>query len=543
MKRLLYVLIPAVVLGGLIAWRFQQNTAAKKQLDKTAQARKTAAPSVNVGTATVRDIVHTFEGIGSVEAPFNVKISPKVTGRLDFLQVREGDAVKAGDVLARIDPSQVQAVVAQQQAAVAEAQSRLTQAAITANATGVSVESQVRQQQAAVNTARANYNQVKGSYSAQVAAAQSAVTDAQGKVDNARAVIANTEATIRSAQANLKNAQVRYNRTNGLYKQGFIAAQDVDDARTQANVQQGAVDVAQSQRAAAEAARDSALAQKNSAQQQVSIVTNKGKSDIEAASSGVKQAQAALDFARANTSQRSAYQANLQALRAAVTAAQAGLQNAQSQLNDTVLRSTINGFVTARYADPGNVVTAGAPIVSVQSEKQVYVTVPIPEEIIHSIRIGQVANAAFDALPGQKFEGKVTQLNPAADPQSRQFTLRITLANAQNLIKPGMFGRVDFETDRISSAVVVPREAVKTGKKGTTVTVIDDGGTAHVRNVQTGAQDTLGFQIVNGVQAGEKVVTLTLAPVQEGKKVKIAPSAPPAEGASPGPNGGKPAAP
>ncbi len=367
--------------------------------------------------------------------------------------------------------------------------------------------------------------------------------DAQGKVDSATAVIANTEATIRSAQANLKNAQVRYNRTNGLYKQGFIAAQDVDDARTQVNVQQSAVDLAASQRDAAVAARDSALAQKKSAQEQVSIVTTKGKSDIEAAASAITQAQAGLDFARANTAQRPAYQANLQALRAAVTAAQAGLQNAQSQLNDTVLRSSINGFVTARYIDPGTVVMAGTPIVSIESEKLVYVNVSVPEEISHNVRIGKVATAAFDAIPGPKFEGKITELNPAADPQSRQFTLRMTLANAQNVVKPGMFGRVTFETDRIPNAVVVPREAVKSSKKGTTVTVIDDSGVAHVRTVQTGAQDTLGIQIVNGVQAGEKVVVLTLVLLQEGKKVKIAPDTPPLEGTPSGPGAGKPAAP
>jgi RND family efflux transporter MFP subunit len=550
MKRLLYVLIPALVLGGLIAWRFQQNTAKKQEQDKAAQARKTAAPSVNVAVATVRDIVHTFEGVGSVEAPFNVKISPKVTGRIDFLQVREGDAVKAGDVLARIDPSQVQALVAQQQAAVAEAQSRLSQAALTTNATNVNVESQVRQQQAAVNTVKANYAQVKGNYAAQVAAAQSAVTDTQGKVSSARAVIANTEATIRSAQANVKNAQVRYNRTDGLYKQGFVAAQDVDDARTQVNVQIAALNVTQSQRDAATSALESASAQENSAKQQVSIVSTKGKSDIEAAASAIKQAQAALDYARANTAQRSAYQANLQALHAAVAAAQALLQNAQSQLSDTVLRSSIDGFVTARYADPGTVVTAGAPIVSIQSEKQVYVTVPVPEEISSHVQIGQVTTATFDAFPGQKFEGKITALNPAADLQSRQFTLRVTIANALNLLKPGMFGRVIFETDRTRNAVVVPREAVKNGKMGPTVTVIDSDGVAHVRKVQAGAQDTLGIQVVKGVQAGEQVVVLSLNPVQEGKKVKIAPNnAPPpgddapADGKTPMKGRSKPGAP
>ena len=109
----------------------------------------------------------------------------------------------------------------------------------------------------------------------------------------------------------------------------------------------------------------------------------------------------------------------------------------------------------------------------------------------------------------------------------------MTLANAQNLIKPGMFGRVTFETDRVNGAVVVPREAVKTGKTGTTVTVVDPDGVAHVRKVQTGAQDTLGIQIVNGVQAGEQVVVLTLNPIKDGQKVKIAPIAPPPGGAGP----------
>lgn len=533
MKRLLYVLIPAVLLGVLIAWRFQQKTADKQQQAKATEARKTAAPMVNVGMATTRDIVHTFEGVGSVEAPFNVKISSKVTGLLQYLQVREGDAVKAGEVIARIDPSQVQALVAQNQAAVAEAQSRLSQAAITTNATSVNVQSQVRTQQAALNTAKANYNQVRGNYDATVATAQAAVTDAEGKVASAKAAIANTEATIRSAQANVKNAQVRYDRTNGLYKQGFVAAQDVDDARTQVNVQVAALNVTQSQRDAAKSALDSANAQLESAKQNVSIVTKKGQSDIQAAASAVKQAQAALDYARANTSQAPAYQANLAALRSAVTAAQAQLQNAQAQLSDTVLRSTINGFVTARYADPGTVMTAGAPIVSVQSEKLVYVDVPIPEEIRRFAKIGEAATAIFDAYPGQKFQGTITAVNPAADPQSRQFTLRVSLANAKNLVKPGMFGRVTFETERVSNAIVVPREAVKNGKMGPTVTVIDQDGVAHIRKVQTGAQDPQGIQIVNGVQPGEQVVILTLNPIQDGKKVKVAPNTPPPGGSAP----------
>jgi HlyD family secretion protein len=522
MKRLLYVLIPALVLGGLIAWKLQQKTADKKAQATASAARKNAAPTVNVGVATTRDIVHTFEGIGSAEAPFNVKIACKVTGLLIYLQVREGDAVKAGDVVARIDPSAVQTLIAQDQAAVAEAQYRLSQAAVTTSTTSVNVQSQIQTQIAAVNSAKANYNQVKGNYDAMVQTAQSGVTDAESKVASAQANVANTEATIRSAQANVTNAQVRYNRTNGLYKSGFVAAQDVDDARTTVNVQVAALNVAQSQRDAANSALDSAKAQLNSAQQNLSIVIKKGQADIAAAAATVNQAQAALAYARSNSTAVPAYQANLAALRASVNAAKAQLATAQTQLTDTSLRSTVTGFVTARYADPGTVVTAGSPIISIESEKQIFVNVPIPEEISHSVSIGEQATAVFDALPGLKFQGKITELNPAADPASRQFTLRVTLANAQNLIKPNMFGRVIFETEHVKNAVVVPREAVKNGKAGPTVTVVDADSVAHVRKVQVGASDTMGIQILNGVQPGEQVIVLSNLPVADGKKVKVA---------------------
>ena len=79
MKRIFYFVIPAVLLFGLIGWRFAAKRRDKAAQDKAAAARKTAAPSVTVAPAVVRDIVHTFEGVGSADAPYNVRISPKVT--------------------------------------------------------------------------------------------------------------------------------------------------------------------------------------------------------------------------------------------------------------------------------------------------------------------------------------------------------------------------------------------------------------------------------------------------------------------------------
>jgi len=366
MRRILYFVIPVLILGGVIAWRVAQKKHEASAQAKTAKARKTAAPNVRVATAVMRDIVHEYQGVGDVESRSDVRIAAKVTGRVEYLQVREGNPVHRGDVLARLDPTEIRASINQQQA------------------------------------------------------------------NNA------------SAQASLTNAQIRYNRTYDLYKQGFTAAQDVDDAK------------------------------------------------------------AAVAVARST-----------------LNAGLAQLHNLQAQLADTVLRAPINGFVTARFLDPGSIVTAGQPIVTVQVLRNVYVTTSVPEEISGKIEVGASATAVFDAYPGRTFQGKITQVNTAADPQSRQFLIRASFSNETNLLKPGMFCRITMVTQVTHNAIVVPHEAIQKGPKGTRVTVIDDRKIAHLRIVRTGDEDVTGIAVLDGVKAGENVVTLTSQPVKDGQAVTI----------------------
>src|SRR5689334_18861448 len=125
MKRWILILLMFAVILGLVGWRLAAKTGEARMLADGRAAAAKAAPPVTVAPVVARDIVRTFTGVGTVEAPFSVKIAPKVSGRLDYLQVREGAEVKEGEVLARIDPSQIQAQLSAQQAAVAEAQARL----------------------------------------------------------------------------------------------------------------------------------------------------------------------------------------------------------------------------------------------------------------------------------------------------------------------------------------------------------------------------------------------------------------------------------
>jgi len=524
-KRWLVALIPVVLIGAPVAWRLYERQAQSAAEAAQRSARAGFAPTVSLAPVEVRDITRIFKATGSVEAPLNVEIASKVTGRIEYLQVREGDRVRKGQVLVRIDPSEIEANVQQQQANLAEAQYRLAQAQLNQSPTNVAVNTQIRQQKASVLSATADLNQVRENSKAQLAAANAGVRDAESKVANARAAV-------QSAQANLDNATAKYNRILDLYKQGFTAAQDVDDAKAAMKVQQSALDIAQGQ-------LKSAIAQKEAAEQQASIVKTKGDADIAAARAKLDQAKAALEYANANSVQKPAYEQSLSALRASVDAARAALKMAQAKRADTVLTAPLDGVVTARYADPGAMATPGQPIIAVQFTKQIWVTIAVPEEISPKLHIGQPAKVTVDALPDRVFMGSIIQVNGAADPESRQLMARVILDNKEGLFKPGMYARVSIETDRVKSAISVPREAVQRDTAGPFVMVVDAANKAMRRDVVLGAESPDRIAIEEGVRPGEKVVTMSASPVRDGQEVRTGgPGGPGGPGGGPGGPGG-----
>ena len=512
---LLFIVAP---LSGLIFWRLGVKKAEAKTQTEQREARLKAPPMVKVAVVTSMDIAHDYDGIATIESPFNVRLSAKVTGRLLTVSVREGDVVHAGQTLATIDPAEVNADIARMRASVAEAKSRFAQAQLNQNPAETNIISEIRKQEASVASAQADYNQAKQNYDSQLAAADSSIVDTQGRISVAQAAMSSADSNIRSAQANLDNAKSKFNRVTDLYKQGFIAAQDVDDARTTVSVMSSSVEVANGGLASAKAQRDSAMAQKNSAQQQADIVKTKGKADIEAALARLKSAQASLDFAKSNRAQKPAYQANLDALRSSVDAAEASLRTSETHLADTILTSTVDGRVTGRFMDPGATAVAGNPVISVQSVKTLWASAPIPEEVSRYFVLGQFAVVTVDALPGRKYSGKVVQINPSADALSRQFLVRIGLDNSHNDLKAGMYAHVHTQLNTEKGALTIPREAL--GADGS-VMLLDEQNVAHKTKVVTAPADETNVIVSSGLQLGQRVVILSAFPVKPGQKVKV----------------------
>ena len=541
------MMLLAVALIALVGWRFSANKKQAEALQAGAGggggqqggggaqgggARGGAGggaggggrqtPTVELAVAKAATIEERLEAVGSAESPLRVELSPRSSGRILTLSVREGDAVTKGQALVTLDPADLEQRVVEREAAVAEARSRLAQARLQAGPAAAAVSGDIQQARAVLSSAQANLAQLQQNYDSQVAAADAAVTDQQGRVNAAQAQIRNNEAALAREKASLINMETRYARLNTLLQKGYVAGQEVDDARTAVDVQKKEVDVAEAELSSAKSALGSAEANLKASRNQASIVRRKGTADIQAGKAVVTQRKSELNVASANRANTPAYEENLQALQASLEAVQSQVKQARTLLAEAVLRSTVDGVVTARNADPGALASPGSPVLVVQTLDWMYVVTAVPLEDSGKVTLGQTARITFDALGDRVFTATVSNINPAANVQSRQVQIRLRLDNPGRVIKPGMFAKVGFVTKRTEAAVAVPREAVRTAQGATTVATVSEDGTAAVVSVEVGVGDDKRVQILSGVKPGDKVVTLSFTPVRDGQKVQTA---------------------
>ncbi len=516
-KTWISVSVGLFVLFSLVAWRFQTKSSEAAQLQKQQDARKSAPASVTVVTAGPRAIAQGLDLVGTIESPFVLKLSPKEAGKILTISVREGDPVVPGQILAQLDPTQLDAQVLQLQANLNEARFKLAQATATQASNDTGIETSIRQQVASASSSEAQYEQSKQTLAAKLQADQNTVVDAEARLRSANAQAEGAKTALNSAKASLVNAKAKAARQQKLYEEGYAALQDAQDAQTAVTVQENVVQAAQEGVNSAQSGVVSAQAQLDAAKQTASVNKKKLQADLVAAEALVDQSRAGVDAARANQANSAAYRENVSALKASVSNADAQLREIQSRRSDLALRSTIEGVVTDRAADPGDFASPGQAVLTVQFLKWIYVVVSAPVDKAPFIRVGQEVTLTFDAFPGQTFKAPVEKIDPAADPQSRQFKFLIRLENPDRRFRPGMFAKVHAVTARVAANVVVPREAVKNG----TVFVLKDDGTLSQRPVTTGLEDAEGYEVLEGVQAGDKVVTLTYSPLKDGQKAKV----------------------
>ncbi|NIO07455.1 MAG: efflux RND transporter periplasmic adaptor subunit [Deltaproteobacteria bacterium] len=201
--------------------------------------------------------------------------------------------------------------------------------------------------------------------------------------------------------------------------------------------------------------------------------------------------------------------------------AQARYDLIEYELDRTTLRAPLTGFLVRKYVEVGTWVKTGDPVADLVDLNPVYASGPVGERKIGLLELGLKATVEVDALPGQSFEGVVTQIVPRADPQSRTFPVKIRIANENGRLKSGMLARVSVQVGKGRPGLLIPKDAVVRRGVDEVVFVVENGVARQVK-VKTGRAVEQMLEIQNGDLAPQQaIVVVGNESLTNGAKVQL----------------------
>lgn len=194
----------------------------------------------------------------------------------------------------------------------------------------------------------------------------------------------------------------------------------------------------------------------------------------------------------------------------------------ENLLTNTILKSPLNGVVSARNYDEGDMYTMSAPLYVVQQINPIKAFVAVSEKNYSLLKKGIEVEFTPEALNGKTYVGKVTRIHPTVDATTHTIVAEVTIDNPKFELRPGMYSsaRVIFSQ---GDAIVVPDTAVlkQQGSGVRTVYVLKADGTVELRIVEIGRHIGSEYVILSGVQAGEKVIVSGQSLLRSGIKVEV----------------------
>ncbi len=204
-----------------------------------------------------------------------------------------------------------------------------------------------------------------------------------------------------------------------------------------------------------------------------------------------------------------------------LNSAKANLELAEINLRESTIRSPIDGVVTMKHIDIGNLINIGQRIVTVADIKTVKLVVSASERYVGKIAEGTAARVRVDAFSMKEFEAKVYSVYPALDEQTHTVQAELRLENKDLMLKPGMFAKITLVLQQKNDVVVVPRDIVLGGKIDEPYVYVVEDDVAHKRIVRTGIVQADRCEITEGLEAGERIVVNGMYYLEDGKKVKV----------------------
>lgn len=466
-------------------------------------------PEIEAITVKTDTIVSTVNASARLEALDTANEKFEVSGKVAEIPVAEGDHVKAGDLLAKLDTIDLELAVKLAEIELSRAQAEKDK--LIAPPDQIEIDSA----QAGVDSAKANLQSImEGSATeADIQAAQTTLNSARANLQ--RVMDGPTTDSITVAAAGLRKAQIALKQAQEAYNK---VAYDSDMANAQGEVlQQATIDyetaLANYNLAVKSAENADILAAKsevaNAEASLQKLIDGPKTAEVVAAQAQILQAEVALKKLLDGPSQ-----AEMIMTQAAVDTANVRLEEAKRSLADAQLFSTINGVVTTINIKENEAVTIPAtqPAVIVSDLSAFKLEIEIDEIDINRIAAGQPVTITLDSLPGQEFAGKVEQVLVAPSSGASggivAYPVKVLVnSNPDTPFKIGMNVNATIETERLENVIVVPNRAIQLDR---------ETGAAYVEKVENdqditrvevtlGQRDTQQSQILSGLVAGDTI--------------------------------------
>jgi RND family efflux transporter MFP subunit len=440
----------------------------------------------------------------------------KQGGRLVLVAFHNGDFVKAGSVVARIDPIDLLSTVREDEAAVASNRASLDNAK-------AAYEKQLTSTKTTINSAKAAYEQ-------QVAQSESTVQSARAALKSANESLSEevegdreeqrteTQASLDTAQANFKKAKTELERYKQLHNAGAISDSDMDTYQNNYDTAEASLKSAK----AAAAMQERGNRRQDIAQSQQKVLqAEETLRQAIAARATDKEKKADLEAALAGVADNKVKLAQIKSAQATLNQSLATLAIAKQAIKDAVLTSPISGFAYNRSAEPGQIVTSGTTLINIVSLDNIYYEPAIPNSQMDAVHLGQPVQVNVDTYPSKTFLGSITRIYPQSSSSNRSVSIRVSISNSNRLLRPGNYASGIITTALHRHVILVPSAAVQdnTDASGSYVYVVENG-IAHQRAVTKGITSAKGDIVeVKGISAGSQVIVDGLTGMADGQKV------------------------
>ncbi len=197
--------------------------------------------------------------------------------------------------------------------------------------------------------------------------------------------------------------------------------------------------------------------------------------------------------------------------------------SSDARLSKTVVRAPFDGFAGLRRINIGDYATIGQELVDIVRLDPLRVEFTVPETQLAKLREGQEVEVTVGAFPDEVFVGTVSAVAPLIDVAARSVTLRAELPNPGFRLRPGLFAKVSITLDTRPDALMVPEQAIWPIGNDKTVFVVEEG-VARQRVVRLGEREPGRVEIVEGLNAGEELVTAGQMKIFDGAKVRTVPA-------------------